>query len=335
MISAILVPLDGSAFGEHALPMAIDFALRAGATLKLVHVHTTIPAEGMVMMYAPMEPPARERELTYLQSVAKRVRTASGVRVTTDLLDGPVPDAISEYAQATGSDLMLLCTHGRGPLSRFWLGSVADELIPRTAIPVLLVKPNEDLADFSKKPVLRRFLIPLDGSELAEQILEPAVELGNLTGAGFTLLRVIEPLPVLDYRTVELEDKARDYLDRVASFLQERSLQVQTRVIVQPDIACAIVAEAQAHSTNLIALATHGRRGLARVMAGSVADKVLRGASTHVLILHPLLQRVRSENMDAEEHRCRSNIEFQKRHERDALIAHRAGRSIMSILCRG
>jgi nucleotide-binding universal stress UspA family protein len=299
MISAILVPLDGSAFGEHALPMAIDFALRAGATLKLVHVHTTIPAEGMVTMYAPMEPPARERELTYLQNVAKRVRIASGVRVTTDLLDGPVPDAISEYAQATGTDLILLCTHGRGPLSRFWLGSVADELIRRTAIPVLLVKPNEGHANFSEKPVLQRFLIPLDGSQLAEQILEPAIELGTLTGAVFTLLRVIEQLPTLDYRTVELEDKPHDYLNRIESCLQERSLQVQTRVIVQPDIACAIVAEAQAHSTNLIALATHGRGGLARVLAGSAADKVVRGASTHVLIVHPLLPPVRSESKGA------------------------------------
>jgi nucleotide-binding universal stress UspA family protein len=294
MIRVVLVPLDGSVFGEHALPMAIDFALRAGATLKLAHVHTTTPAEGMVTMYSAMDPAVRERELTYLQNVARRVQTASGVKVTTDLLDGPVPDAISEYALTTGADLILLCTHGRGPLGRFWLGSSSDKFIRETPTPVLLVRPNEGLADFCKKPLLKRFLIPLDGSELGEQILGPAVELGSLTGAEFTLLRVIEPLPVLDYRTIELEDNAREYLDRVAARLRERSLHVQTRVIVQPQIACAILAEAQARASNLIALATHGRSGFTRIMVGSVADEVLRGTSTHLLIVHPLPSHVRN-----------------------------------------
>jgi nucleotide-binding universal stress UspA family protein len=302
MFRIILVPLDGSTFAEHALPMAFYLALRSGATLKLIHVHGTTPTEGMVTTYAAREPHARERELTYLHKVADRVRIASGVKLTTDLLDGPVPDAISEYVGATETDLMLLCTHARGPLGRFCLGSVADKLIRRVRIPILLIKPNESLADFTKKPALQRFLIPLDGSELAEQILEPAVELGILTGAELTLLRVIEPLPSLDYRTVELEDEAKEYLDHIASGVKERLLHVQTRVIVQPRIASAIVDEAQAHSIDLIALATHGRGGLARVMAGSVADKVLRGAPTHVLVRHQLLQSTSSERKVAQPH---------------------------------
>ena len=83
------------------------------------------------------------------------------------LLDGPVADAISRHAAATGADLLVMTTHGRGPLVRFWLGSVADALVRQASIPILLVQPKEAAPDLTQEPVVRRVLIPLDGSDLA------------------------------------------------------------------------------------------------------------------------------------------------------------------------
>jgi nucleotide-binding universal stress UspA family protein len=88
-----------------------------------------------------------------------------------------------------------MSTHGRGPLSRFWLGSVADALMRRLPVPLLLVRPQEGAPDLSEEPPLRRILIPLDGSALAEEVLAPALALGGLVGAEYTLLWVVRPLP--------------------------------------------------------------------------------------------------------------------------------------------
>ena len=87
-----------------------------------------------------------------------------------------------------------MTTHGRGPLTRFWLGSVADELVRRASVPLLLVRPHEGVPDLAQEPILQHLLIPLDGSELAEQVLEPAVALGTLMAADYSLLRIYGPL---------------------------------------------------------------------------------------------------------------------------------------------
>src|SRR5438067_676921 len=99
-----------------------------------------------------------------------------------------------------GADLVVMTTHGRGPLGRLWLGSVADALVRDLAMPLLLVRPQETAPDFKREPLLKHLLLPLDGSPLAEQMLEPAVALGTLMEADYTLLRVIKPVVPIDDR---------------------------------------------------------------------------------------------------------------------------------------
>jgi nucleotide-binding universal stress UspA family protein len=118
-------------------------------------------------------------------------RAVADIAPSSALLDGPVPDAINRYAAATGADLLVMTTHGRGPLARFWLGSVADALVRQASVPILLVPPKGAAPDLAQTPVIRRVLIPLDGSELAEQVLEPALALGAATQTEYTLLRVV------------------------------------------------------------------------------------------------------------------------------------------------
>jgi nucleotide-binding universal stress UspA family protein len=223
-------------------------------------------------------------------------------------LDGPVADTISWHATATESDLLVMTTHGRGPLARFWLGSVADALVRQASVPILLVQPKEAPPDLAQEPVIRRVLMPLDGSELAEQILEPALALGDATQAEYTLLRVVQPmipgghipasakvsvlreplLKQLQARHRQEWTEAQGYLERIAEQLRARALTVQTRVVSQERPATAILEDASAHGADLIALATHGRGGLKRLLLGSVADKVLRGAATPVLVNRPV-----------------------------------------------
>src|SRR5260370_16620054 len=94
---------------------------------------------------------------------------------------------------------MVMTPHGRGPLARFWLGSVADELVRHAPAPILLVRPQEEKHDEpgkSKEPIFRKILVCLDGSELSESIVEKAVPLACLMESEISLVRVIQPMVV-------------------------------------------------------------------------------------------------------------------------------------------
>ncbi len=311
MYRSLLVPLDGSAFGEHALPLALSLARRLGAALRVVHVHVSpwvAYGELGVQYDETTDRILRENDRAYLDAVARRLAAAADISPSSALLDGPVADAIGWHATATESDLLVMTTHGRGPLARFWLGSVADALVRQASIPILLVQPKEAAPDLAPEPVVRRVLIPLDGSELAEQILEPALALGAATQAEYTLLRVVKQMAAASYdpasgrvsglresllKQMQVMDRqqwteAQEYLERLAGGLRARSLTVQRRVIPHEQPAAAILDDAQKNAADLIALATHGRGGLKRLLLGSVADKVVRGAATPVLVYRPV-----------------------------------------------
>jgi nucleotide-binding universal stress UspA family protein len=297
MYRTILVPLDGSVFAEHALPLAMS---AAGAALRLVRVHVRAAMpyrDSELAASLDLDSQVRDEERGYLDAVADRLEKARGIRPGTALLEGRIADALYEQGASAGVDLVVMATHGRGPLSRLWLGSVADELVRRLPTPLLLVRPGETAPDLAHPPAVRHVLIPLDGSAEAEDILEPALSLGRLMQADYTLLRVVEPVIVADARLggnaasgldlsllLALQSGAHAYLERVAERLRSSEVLAQTRVVTNRWAAGAILEEAGAHAMTLIALATRGRRGLGRLLLGSVADKVLRGAPGPVLL---------------------------------------------------
>jgi nucleotide-binding universal stress UspA family protein len=308
MYRSLLVPLDGSAFSEQALPIALSLARRAGAALEVAHVHTPFEYYRVPSAVAPdLDEKARKDKQYYLDGIVNRLGAEGKVTATSTLLVGHAADALHDHAVAQGIDLVVMTTHGRGPLSRFWLGSVADDLMRRLPMPVLLVRPQEPVPDAGQEPVFRHVLIPLDGSELAEQILEPAVALGTLMEAEYTLLRIVEPLLEFDddvlrprtrlfssslyAETAVMRERqhveAQNYLLGVANRLRSQSLPIQVRVVPDLHPAAAILNEARDHGIDLIALATRGLGGLARLVLGSVADKVVRGATTPVLVYRP------------------------------------------------
>ena len=303
MYSALMVPLDGSAFAEHALPLALDIARRASAALRLVLVHVPVASAFNANELAndlALDAAVREQEQAYLRGVLQRLATASPVRATGQLVDGPVAGALCGQAAAPGTDLVIMTTHGRGPLTRLWLGSVADRLVRQAPTPVLLIRPREGEPDLAQPPALRHVVIPLDGSELAEQVLGPATTLGRLMGADYTLLRVIEPVVLPDRRLGgnaaggfdpvllrRLQEEAQAYLEGVAGRLREQSLTVRTRLVTNRTAARAIRDQAREQPAAVIALATHGRGGLSRLLLGSVADKVARTSPVPVLVYRP------------------------------------------------
>lgn len=298
---SIVVPLDGSRFGEYALPYALGLARRAKAKLELAHVcESPTYLEPSLATAVRYDNEAAERGRAYLADVGRRVRAAvPAVEVAFTLLQGQVADALFEAIGRTNPDLVVLTTHGRGPLSRFWLGSVATELVQRSPIPVLLIRPKESPPDLTADPGPQRILIPLDGSPFGERIIPLAVAIGALTGAGCRLLRVVPPVlsssggglgelgdgspTVAD----QLRAEASGYLTGLTALAPGLNAAV-THVAVDWPPAVAILADADANGIDLIALETRGRSGLAKLFLGSVADKVVRGATIPVLLQRPV-----------------------------------------------
>jgi nucleotide-binding universal stress UspA family protein len=167
-------------------------------------------------------------------------------------------------------------------------------------VPILLARPHEeplDLLEEVHEQAFQHLLIPLDGSTLAEGVVEPAIALGKLMQAEYTLLQTIE-VPILGYapaaQVAGLDDQileqwrveAQTYLDQVAKDMRAQGLSVQVSVMVG-QAAVAILDYARNHAVDMIAMATHGRGGTARMLLGSVADKVVRGAEAPVLLYRP------------------------------------------------
>jgi len=144
MYHKILVPLDGSGFAEAALPHARALALNAGAELALLRV-VLLPR----VDYQMSEPLMRQSvyndteadAATYLENVAAELR-AAGLRVTAEACTGPVVETILDYAESIHADLIVMSTHGRSGIARWFIGSVADKVVRAARLPVLLARPE-------------------------------------------------------------------------------------------------------------------------------------------------------------------------------------------------
>jgi nucleotide-binding universal stress UspA family protein len=295
----ILVPLDGSAFSESAIPLALALSAKTQADVQLMTVVEPIPA----FAYEEWESAAREWSEEYLAAVAERISGAAGGKVTTALHSGHVVDTLVEAANAVGADLVVMATHGRGALSRAWLGSVADGFMRRAEIPVLFVRPEEGETPAPEpRKDFETILVPLDGTELSESALAHATEFGELFDCAYHLTRIVSypidiaspylPHTVQMNQTVLAEAKAdaADYLEERADSMRKRGLRVTTSVIVDAQAGHGILAEAEAVGCDLVAMATHGRKGVGRLVLGSAADKVLRGTQVPLLLYRPAKQ---------------------------------------------
>jgi nucleotide-binding universal stress UspA family protein len=297
MYKRILVPLDGSPFSQQALAYALGIAHRANATLHFVRVLTTPVAEPPAPHVLDSARNGRfpKAELGHLEELATLPR-ACGVDIRTAVLHGPIVEAIETYVEEAKIDLVIMTTHGRGGLSRMWLGSVADALVRNLDVPVLLLR-SVCRNDYGTGFGVRHIVIPVDGSSWSEHAIDHAVNIGGLTDARYTLVQIVAPPVSLrngltstrarDVALERLRAKTIACLDKVADRIRARGCEVNTAVIVQTQSAAGILEYAMECRADLIVMATHGYSGWTRMAIGSVADKVLRGTQVPLLLTRP------------------------------------------------
>ncbi len=301
MLESLLVPLDGTEFSERSLTLAGGIARRTGVKLHVAHVHATYLPDQLLsntqfhyegLDLNEYDDRHRTEERTYLDRIVVRLGAEGADDVEVVLLEGQIAEEIAAYAESIDADAILMTTHGYAALSRLRLGSVTDALIRRTTLPLVLLHPGHHGTVPPEVTSFEHVFVPLDGSLLAESILEPAMDLARAHGARLTLFNVVSPrgafgmrlLPLLpDTLTPELEEK-HDYLQRVAETLRTRGFDVSVEVATNDSPARAIADAAERFGADIIALATHGYGGLKRALLGSVADKVLHTTSLPLMV---------------------------------------------------
>jgi nucleotide-binding universal stress UspA family protein len=144
MYKKILVPLDGSPLAEAVLPHAQALAKSENAEIVLLRVAVTPDpnlfhrdaAEGRQITDA-----IEEEALDYMETEIAKLRR-KGAKVKGITRDGAIPDTILEVAEETHADMIAMSTHGRTGVQRWLLGSVADQIVHNSHIPVMLIHPN-------------------------------------------------------------------------------------------------------------------------------------------------------------------------------------------------
>jgi nucleotide-binding universal stress UspA family protein len=190
-------------------------------------------------------------------------------------------------------DLLVIASRCHHGLSRWRYGSVADEVLRHSEVPMLLIPP-QCRAGCWEQPA-QRVVLTLDGSALSEAAIAPAVLLSQALPAELRLLRVVTPPdPILIAEAVRvvnldsdmLEAEARDYLEHVASQLRPVVSTVIPEVVTGMP-ATVINTYASLQGCSVIAMATHGRGGISRLFLGSVTTEALYHASVPFLLVHP------------------------------------------------
>ena len=291
----LLVPLDGSALAERALSPAFAIARALSTTTNTpctVHLLRIVPPLFLTvdpLLYAEMLSQSEEEARAYLATVATEW-AAANVFISTAVSTGPAAESIVSYAQQEKTNLIVMSSHGRSGFGRWVYGSVTEKVLRQACCANLIIRSG----DRPPPATFRKILVCLDGSTLAEQALGPILTIARATQAEVSLLRVVTPSHLaIETHAMErllstVQDIERDdadaYMHQLLSKLPPGDPPITTQVILGPT-AETIIDTAVSQNIDLIAMCSHGRSGVSRWVYGSVAEKVLRGATCATFII--------------------------------------------------
>lgn len=314
-LKKILVPLDGSQLAEEALPLATQLVRANNAELLLLRV---VPLSSCVPLaaVAPMDlaEPMREAAFIGAQAYLEQVITyehLDGLNVHTDVVLGGAANTIIDYAQQQDADLIVMRSHGETGISRWIMGSTAQQLVRNCPVPVLVINTPHTQAVTGR--YASHVLIALDGSPLAEEAIRPAALLSAALAYPETgtihLTRVVECLQPYGRQTLEqlkpINEEQRVNGETYLKNIQQRirtgelaplNLNITTSVVTYTDvedITKRIIKEsayvgntAELTGSDIIAMSTHGRHGFQHLLLGSFTEEVLDAARKPLLVVH-------------------------------------------------
>lgn len=281
MFERVTVPMDGSEPAEMVLPYVENLALEFKSEVDLV---------GVCEQHDELERLLQ----VYLDRLASQL-SGKGIVARPVILFGQPAAEIISYGEKNDISLIIMAARGRSGITRWDLGSVADKVLKASTTPLLLVRTKAGEEQLKEQKLIRKILVPLDGSKPGEAALPVAAAMALKINAEVLLLQAISPAPppiapesyyagytteILDAQQAEAEH----YLKALASKLFSTGLKVSHQVVMGT-AADKILESVSREHINLIGMSTHGRTGIGRWVYGSVAAKILSAAPVPVLLV--------------------------------------------------
>lgn len=270
----IVIPLDGSELADGIMEQLKPLLVKGEVRLELVAV---IPEDWS------------DEARRHLKTVQMRLE-GEGYDVETHIRHGSAAKEIVKLAKEFKAALIAMSSHGRSGPARWALGSTAERVLRTSLVPILVCNPAS-LARGTTSGGIRKILVPLDGSERGAEILDSIIPLATITGAELVLLHVAPEDPTWaaiphiypGVETLPTEDDAMSLIAPAIQRVKDAGVAHDVRIAFA-DPATAICELADHTDVDLIAMCSHGRRGIERLVFGSVAEKVLRHSPVPVLL---------------------------------------------------
>ncbi|MGD0780330.1 MAG: universal stress protein [Dehalococcoidales bacterium] len=276
MYERIIVPLDGSKLAEAALPYAEELAAKMGSYISLLTV------------LGPEEVLQPKSHTTYINEIlnvtkyhAEKYVEHTGnkpIEVMKVTLSGDPAETIIKYTSKMPFQLIIMASHGRSGLTRWAVGSVADKVVRASmSQPVMLIRAKKSRSDIRDKRILKKALVPLDGSILSEAVIPYIINMASKLQMEVTLLQIVS-------EGNHSYADAETYLQSECSLFRELGINVEYKVGVG-SAADEIIDTADKLAFDLVAMSTRGKTEFRLWSLGSVAQKVFLGGNTPLLLV--------------------------------------------------
>jgi len=302
MFEKLVVPTDGSELAEVALPYAEELAGRLDSEVVLLHVCESEEQQTshMRQLYMGRLTESVERGIQAYRGLAGRP-VSEETKVGSLIAIGNPADEIIDYVESQDIGLIIMATHGRSGIRRWTLGSVAAKVLRGSRVPVALIRAGGPSPAMTKKGLLTKALLTLDGSEVGEAALPYVEELAVGLETEVTLLQVVvEPryfftgavpwgYSFQQPQWIEaMKQSARAYLAGIEQRLKAKGIVASSRI--ESGVAAERILEvAEQIGADFIAMSTHGRSGIARWAFGSVAERLIHAASIPLILVRAQL----------------------------------------------
>jgi nucleotide-binding universal stress UspA family protein len=302
MFDPILVPLDGSQLAECVLPHAVAFARSFDAEITLLRMLEKNQAS--VQLFDLLNWQINKTQATlYLEKTKARFKESS-IRVRMTVQEGLVAEGITEYAQNRGGKLIILSSHGRNGLTQWGISSITQKIILSAQTSLLIVRAHQHgvhSGELTEAPVYQHILVPLDGSQRAENVLPIITQLAQFHKSHIHLVQVVQTPemarqmpPVredidLSNRIVERNrEEAERYLEQLKSRSVLEGIAVQTHLITSDNAAVALHQLGEQEHIDMVALSAHGYSGNHQWPYGSMVNNFILYGKVPLLIVQDL-----------------------------------------------
>ena len=295
MFDHILVPLDGSSLAECVLPHVIAIAQTFNSQVILLQVLERPHDPALAQAIDPLEWELIKAEAnTYLDRASAHL-LRSGLKVQKTLKEGPAAELIIEFAHRNDIDLIVLSSHGQSGLSGWNISSVVQKIILRAYTSTMIVRAYQAIRKDLASVGYRHILVPLDGSQRAENVLPPTTILSRFYGSQLLLAHLVCKPDMLS-RTpltpdeIELVNKiiernrqeATRYLDEISSQL---AAGIDLHLYISEGNSADLHSLAELENVDLVVLGAHGYSGNPRWPYGSVTLSFIAYGTTPLLIV--------------------------------------------------